>query len=166
MPSTIKLHQRPLPLRTAKQLQLTKMITSLAHVNLTVPPGTLPAAKAFYGDTLGLTPREVPTGSSHRLAWFDIESSGQQIHVAHYDPNTESPAAESARHPCFKVENSEKLGELRSKVYEHFKRGGEGAPMAADAPGQENSGAQGMDIPQWTRFFARDYAGNRLEFSV
>jgi hypothetical protein len=34
----------------------------------------------------------------------------------------------------------------------------------ADKPGAKNSGAEGVEYP--TRFFARDFAGNRLEFSV
>lgn len=140
-----------------------KMITGLAHVNLTVPPDTLQAAKAFYADTLGLTPRTVPSGSEHRLAWFDIGSSGQQVHVACYD-ETKSPAGESPRHPCFKLESPDKLVELRKKIYEHFERGGPGAPVMADRPGNENSGSQGQEYPD--RFFARDYAGNRLEFSL
>jgi len=36
--------------------------------------------------------------------------------------------------------------------------------MEADKPGEENSGAKGEEYS--TRFFARDFAGNRLEFSL
>lgn len=46
------------------------MITGIAHVNLTVPPGTLDQAAAFYGDTLGLTRVPVPVLQKDRLAWF------------------------------------------------------------------------------------------------
>lgn len=49
-------------------------------------------------------------------------------------------------------------------MWQHFERGGEAAPKEADKPGEKNSGAVGVEYP--TRFFARDYAGNRLEFTV
>lgn len=45
------------------------MISGLAHVNLTVPAGTLDQANAFYGDTLGLTARPVPQLQKGTLAW-------------------------------------------------------------------------------------------------
>lgn len=44
-------------------------ITGIAHVNLTVPPGTLDQAAEFYGGTLGLTQAPVPEAQKHRLAW-------------------------------------------------------------------------------------------------
>jgi hypothetical protein len=80
---------------------------------------------------------------------------------------------------------------LRRKIYDHKQRGGESAPLEADKPGEESSGesqafnsvnkrvwremmadwwifassgAKGVEYPQ--RFFARDFAGNRLEFSL
>ena len=139
------------------------MITGIAHVNITVPPETLEAANAFYGQTLGLTRRAVPSGAAHRLAWFDIGTSGQQVHVACID-ETKSPAIESQRHPCFRIESPEKLLELRQKIHDHHERGGSGSPVAADKPGGDNSGSKGVEYPE--RFFARDYAGNRLEFSL
>jgi hypothetical protein len=70
----------------------------------------------------------------------------------------------SSRHPCFKVGSVEELNDLRNMIWQHFKRGGEAAPKEADEPGRDNSGAKGVEYP--TRFFARDFAGNRLEFSV
>ncbi|KAK5046499.1 hypothetical protein LTR84_008302 [Exophiala bonariae] len=138
-------------------------ITGLAHINLTVPPGTLPLAVEFYSGTLGLKPREVPHLQKDSLAWFDIADSGQQVHVA-FEKESDLVSAKSSRHPCFKLSDGQALLELRRKVYEHFERGGESAPVAADKPGAEDSGAKGVEYPQ--RFFARDYAGNRLEFSL
>ncbi|KAI5367472.1 Putative glyoxalase/Bleomycin resistance protein/Dihydroxybiphenyl dioxygenase [Septoria linicola] len=138
------------------------MISGLAHVNLLVPPGTLDKAEAFYGGTLGLTPRPVPALQKGMLAWFDIGSSGQQVHVA-FDKN-DSNAIKSSRHPCFKIESPEALLQLRQKVWEHHERGDESAPQEADRPGDLDSGAKGVEYP--SRFFARDYAGNRLEFSL
>jgi hypothetical protein len=121
-------------------------ITSIAHINLTVPPGTLSQAHAFYSTTLGLTPRPVPALQKDSLAWFDIGSSGQQIHIAHGKASDFEALEEgkgeklSSRHPCFKVGSPEGLVELRRKVYEHFERGGEGAPREADKPGDRDSG--------------------------
>ncbi|KAK3677154.1 hypothetical protein LTR78_002692 [Recurvomyces mirabilis] len=124
-----------------------------------VPLGTMPHAKDFYTNTLGLTSRTVPAAQKDSLAWFDIGSSGQQVHIAH-GPEGEK----SSRHPCFRIESPEKLIELRQRIWEHYERGGEAAPREADKPGAVNSGSQGVEYPQ--RFFARDFAGNRLEFSL
>ena len=100
----------------------------------------------------------------------------------------------SSRHPCFKLESGEALVKLQKKIWEHHEKGGESAPKAADKPGEVNSGTlktsgllrdaalhipshrktgglltshtgpKGVEYTQ--RFFARDYAGNRLEFSL
>ncbi|KAI9371377.1 hypothetical protein BJX61DRAFT_511748 [Aspergillus egyptiacus] len=136
------------------------MITGLAHINLLVPEGTLSQASAFYGDTLGLTSAPVPHLQKGTLLWFDIGTSGQQVHVAFGTNETKT----SSRHPCFRVESPEKLHELQQRIWEHYLRGGDAAPLAADEPGGLNSGAQGVEYP--SRFFARDFAGNRLEFSL
>lgn len=111
------------------------MITGLAHINLIVPEGSLPLANDFYGSTLGLTPRPVPQLQKDRLAWFDIGSSGQQVHIAHGPVEKDS-----SRHPCFKLESPEKLVELQRRVWRHFEQGNESAPKAADKPGEVNSG--------------------------
>jgi hypothetical protein len=60
------------------------MITGIHHINVVVPPSTLQHAVTFYhdGTTLGLTPRSVPHLQRDTLAWFDIGTSGQQVHVA------------------------------------------------------------------------------------
>ncbi|KAM3425386.1 hypothetical protein BST61_g7332 [Cercospora zeina] len=155
------------------------MITGLAHVNLLVPADTLHHAEEFYGTTLGLTPRPVPQLQKGSLAWygytnreqnirfattnrFDIGSSGQQVHIAL--DKTHSNSNKSSRHPCFKIESPDALLRLRQRIWEHHVKGGESAPQEADRPGEINSGSQGAEYP--SRFFARDYAGNRLEFSL
>jgi catechol 2,3-dioxygenase-like lactoylglutathione lyase family enzyme len=46
------------------------MITGIAHVNLTVPEGSLDEAEAFYAGTLGFTRIEVPVLQRGTLAWF------------------------------------------------------------------------------------------------
>lgn len=111
------------------------MITGIAHINLIIPEGTLPQANAFYADTLGLTPRPVPQLQKHRLAWFDIGTSGQQVHIA-FGPNE----VESKRHPCFQIESPEALLQLQKRIWAHYERKDEAAPKAADKPGEENSG--------------------------
>ncbi|KAF1932686.1 uncharacterized protein M421DRAFT_246707 [Didymella exigua CBS 183.55] len=138
------------------------MITGLHHINLVVPPSTLHLATEFYSATLGLTPRPVPAAQRDTLAWFDIGASGQQVHIAFGAPH--DFAQPSSRHPCFRVGSAEDLLRLRERVWAHFERGGESAPMAADRPGEMDSGAKGVEYP--VRFFARDYAGNRLEFTL
>ncbi|KAJ9503976.1 hypothetical protein H2202_000032 [Exophiala xenobiotica] len=138
------------------------MISGFAHVNLTVPSGTLEQANEFYGTTLGLTSRPVPELQRGTLAWFDIGTSSQEVHIAFGAATDFGPP--SSRHPCFKLESPEKLIQLRQRIWDHFARGGAAAPQAADKPGDSESGAKGVEYPQ--RFFARDYAGNRLEFSL
>lgn len=114
------------------------MINGLAHVNLTVPSGTLEQANEFYGTTLGLTPRPVPALQKGTLAWFDIGTSSQQVHVS-FGPSSDFDKA-SSRHPCFRLESPEALVALRQRIWDHFVRGGDAAPRAADKPGGEVSG--------------------------
>ena len=45
------------------------LISGIAHVNLTIPSGTLDQAHAFYGDTLGFKSRPVPQAQKGSLAW-------------------------------------------------------------------------------------------------
>ena len=141
------------------------MSLTARQINILVPQGTLPAAGAFYGNTLGLTPRPVPRLQADSLAWFDISSSGQQLHVSFGRDFDFTPEARAARrHPCFRVGSAAELDALQRRMWDHFRRGGEGAPSECDEPGAENSGDKGVEYP--TRFFARDYAGNWLEFSL
>lgn len=188
-------------------------ITGIAHVNITVPPGTLEEAAVFYGSTLGFTRITVPVLQKDTLAWyllpfpispspslalpippnlmqrFDITPDGQQIHVSSASAEGSiSNDPKASRHACFKLDSQEGLNELQRRIYGHFETGGDGKPMAADKPGEADSGmypflsqsgvdlglrkagtdllsgAKGVEYPK--RFFARDYAGNRLEFSL
>ncbi|KIW19296.1 hypothetical protein PV08_03590 [Exophiala spinifera] len=113
-------------------------ITGIAHVNLTVPSGGLESARDFYAGTLGFTSRTVPHLQKDSLAWFDIGTSGQQIHIA-IGAESDFRSA-SSRHVCFKIQSPEALLELRRKIWDHFQRGGDSAPQAADQPGEEDSG--------------------------
>lgn len=148
------------------------LITGIAHINLTVPPGTLEQAKTFYGSTLGLTPRAVPAAQTETLAWFDIGPASaagaagrqhQQVHISTAKHAEDTTSASSSRHPCFAVGSLEALQALQERIVAHHQRGGADAPMMADPVGT-SSGSKGVEYP--TRFFARDFAGNRLEFSL
>jgi len=144
------------------------LISGLHHVNLQVPPQTLYLAQEFYGSTLGLTQATVPTSMKAHLAWFNIGSSGQQIHITSQNHLTQAQMlaqTESPRHPCFKILSEDKLDRLQELVWQSYESGGDGAPKHCDKPGQNNSG-QGVSPEFPKRFFARDYAGNRLEFTL
>lgn len=139
------------------------LITGLHHINITIPDGTLGLANSFYVETLGLTSRPVPAAQVHEIAWFDIGESGQQVHISLPKHNNDTIRADSSRHPCFRVGSLEALFELQKRIYGHWQRGGDDAPLEADAIG-ETSGPTTPEYPK--RFFARDFAGNRLEFTV
>jgi catechol 2,3-dioxygenase-like lactoylglutathione lyase family enzyme len=137
------------------------MITGLHHVNLVVPPSTLHLAREFYSDTLGLTPQAVPQLPRDTLAWFDRGTSGQQVHIAE---KPEDFARKSSQHPCFRLGSVEDLIALRQQICNHFKRSKDAAPKEANKPRKKNSRAEGIKYS--TRFFARNFEGNRLEFSI
>jgi hypothetical protein len=73
--------------------------------------------------------------SGFEIYRFNIGSSGQQIHITcgPTDPT-------STRHPCFKLPGREELEAMKKSIYDHHIRGGPAAPMAADKPGEEDSG--------------------------
>lgn len=66
---------------------------------------------------------------------FNIGSSGQQIHI---NEGTTDPT--HSRHPCFKLGSRDELETLKKAIHEHHVRGGRSAPMAADKPGEMDSG--------------------------
>lgn len=107
------------------------MITGIAHINLTVPSGTLHLSDKFYGETLGLTSTPCPEHMRGRLSWFNIGKSGQQVHIAF---GTNEP---SDRHPCFKLESPEALMKLRGRIMEHHQLGDEAAPLEAPREGHD-----------------------------
>jgi catechol 2,3-dioxygenase-like lactoylglutathione lyase family enzyme len=135
-------------------------ITNIAHINLTVPRGTLETAAAFYADTLGLTRVPVPSAQTQELAWyvpspyryssidesrrFNIGESGQQVHIAFPAHEQELADKTARRHPCFKLASQEAMQQLQARIWAHYKKGGEGAPLQADKPGDVNSGERGL----------------------
>lgn len=46
------------------------MISGIAHINLTIPRGTLEQAEEFYGKTLGLTSSPVPELQIGTILWY------------------------------------------------------------------------------------------------
>jgi len=101
-----------------------------------------------------------------------------KIHIAP-ERGTHAPYPSSSRHPCFTLESADLLLELQRRIWQHHKEGSPSAALECDEPGQANSGSkvsrlferastlivgQGVEYP--TRFFARDFAGNRLEFAA
>lgn len=144
------------------------LISGWHHVNLLVQPQTLHLARAFYADVLGLESTPVPESKKSHLMWFNIGTSGQQLHITsehNLNPTQMKAQSESPRHPCFKVPAEDKLVILQQRLWVLCEQGGEGAPVQCDQPGTDNGGqGQAGEFP--SRFFARDYAGNRLEFTV
>ena len=113
-------------------------ITGIAHVQLAMPSGAEDQARAFYGGLLGL--RELPKPDSlagRGGVWFAC--GPQELHCG-----VEEEVTPSRRHPALLVDN---LAALRQRLDE------------AGVPAQDD-----RQIPGYTRFYATDPFGNRLEF--
>ncbi|ORY25523.1 hypothetical protein BCR39DRAFT_507024 [Naematelia encephala] len=137
---------------------------ALQHVNFTVGKGTLHLAEEFYAEVLGFHNDPVPQSEKDILRWFRIGNGPQQIHVAfERQPGHPEISPLSSRHACFILPSKEALFNLQKRIWAHHKSGSLASASMCDEPGEDNSGSKGDEYP--TRFFARDYAGNRLEFS-
>ena len=114
-------------------------ITGIDHVQVAAPPGCEDAARAFYGDLLGLAELPKPPVLAARGGcWF--AAGAQQLHVG---VETEFAPARKA-HPGLVVDDLEALRErLRA---------------AGQEPREDDT------IPGTRRFYAEDPFGNRLEF--
>lgn len=114
-------------------------ITGIDHVQIAAPPGCEPAARAFYGDLLGLEelPKPEPL-ASRGGCWFRAGSA--ELHIGVEDPF--APARKA--HPGFVVDD---LAALRAAFAE------QGVDVRDD-----------RDLPGVERFYAEDPFGNRLEF--
>lgn len=114
-------------------------LTAIDHVQLAMPAGGEPNARAFYIDVLGLAEvRKPPVLEARGGAWF--ASGAVQVHLG---VEAEFRAARKA-HPGFRVEGLDALAE-RCRVAGH-------EPLF-DA-----------DLPGYSRFYVADPFGNRLEF--
>jgi catechol 2,3-dioxygenase-like lactoylglutathione lyase family enzyme len=113
----------------------------LDHVQLAAPPGCEDAARAFYGDLLGLTEIDKPQPlRAHGGVWFELGLG--QLHIGVEDPF--SPARKA--HPALRAAGRRALDELAGRL------------QAAGAPVQWDSEVDGL----W-RFYTADPWGNRLE---
>jgi catechol 2,3-dioxygenase-like lactoylglutathione lyase family enzyme len=113
-------------------------IQGIAHVQLSITPGGEDAARAFYGDLLGLEELPRPDSLSDRGGvWF---ACGQQeIHCG-----VEETVSATRRHPALLTDD---VPALKGRL--------ESAGMQT---------ATGRQIPGYRRFYAYDPFGNRIEF--
>ena len=122
---------------------MTSPILGLDHVQVAAPAGCESAARAFYGELLGLAEIEKPPLLAARGGvWFACGS--QQLHVG---VATEFAAARKA-HPALRVVDRGALEALASQL---------------SAAGVEVVWPEPEEIPGATRFYVSDPWGNRLE---
>jgi len=114
-------------------------LQAIDHVQMAIPKGGEAAARAFYGDLLGLPERPKPAELAKRGGcWF--ESEAVKVHCGVEDPFT--PARKA--HIAFRVDDVAALVDRA--------RGG-GFEIVADG-----------ELPGHERVFIYDPFGNRLEF--
>ena len=120
------------------------LIARLQHVSLPVPdsPEALQVAREFYGEILGLAERSRPSVFPGAGIWYAL--GDQELHLFS-EPSGVAANPESRRHPCFEVDDVERL---RAHL---------------DAAGVTTRDHDG-EIPGRPRFFAVDPFGNTLEF--
>jgi catechol 2,3-dioxygenase-like lactoylglutathione lyase family enzyme len=117
---------------------------ALDHVQVAAPPGCEAAARAFYGELLGLAEREKPAVLRDRGgAWFAL-AGGTALHVGVVESGF---AAAAKAHPALRTQDERDLRTLAERL------GRAGAPVSWQEP-----------LPGVTaRFFTEDPWGNRLE---
>lgn len=114
-------------------------IQGLDHLQLAMPAGEEAAARAFYGDLLGLTELTKPSELAGRGGlWFALGTQALHLGVE----ETFAPACKA--HPAFAVSD---LGACRARL---------------EAAGVET--LPDTALPHVHRFYAVDSFGNRLEF--
>ena len=118
------------------------MNARLQHVSIPRPPGSDAAARAFFGDLLGLEEIPPPNSlTSMDVIWFKA-GDGAELHVFLEEP-LDDP---SDRHFCLVVDD---VKAVRRKLTE-----------AGHAPYDVQR------IPGRPRFFCRDPFGNIIEFTT
>lgn len=126
---------------------MTLDITSINHVQVTVPPHLEGRCKAFYGGLLGLHEIEKPEPLKSRGgAWYEIgpEANPVQLHVSLEDG---ADGNRSKRHVCYLVPD---LGTAKAHL------------AANDVEiTDETTEPNGLK-----RFFIRDPAGNKIEIGM
>lgn len=119
-------------------------IRRLQHVSLPFPgtPGSVAEAARFYGDVLGLEARPRPPKLPGVGLWYGV--GDQELHLFS-EPSGVAANAQSRRHPCFLVDDVDRL---RARL------------RAAAVPTRDDDG----EIPGRPRFFAVDPFENTIEF--
>jgi len=117
------------------------MVTSLHHVNVTVPAELEASAKHFYGAVLSFKQIPKPKTSRQSGAWYEI--GAMQLHLSVENGND---AKLSSRHVCFAVSD---LAEAEQRFREA------GVEIIPDPRPNPNS----------PRFYVRDPGGNQLEIA-
>ena len=114
----------------------------LQHVAISRPPGGDAAARAFYGDLLGLVEIAPPGSlSALDLIWYRL-AGDTELHIMVEEPMGQD---HSGKHFCLAVDD---LMELRTRLEEA------GVTAVSDLP-----------IPHRPRFFVRDPFGNLIEIT-
>jgi catechol 2,3-dioxygenase-like lactoylglutathione lyase family enzyme len=106
------------------------MIIGIAHVNLTVPPGTLEQAAEFYGNTLGFTRVAVPVLQKDTLAWyvlFPFLPASFTLSCPASSPHSSLQTLSSPRYPSSQThplssKNGKGIRLTENKVRHHPKR--------------------------------------------
>ena len=119
------------------------MAVRLQHIAIPRPPGANGAARAFYGDLLGLEEITPPvTLQSLDVLWYRVGAESE-LHLFVEEPMGQD---HSGRHFCLAFEDVEAL---RLRLIEA------GVAVVSDVP-----------IPGRPRYFVRDPFGNLIELTT
>jgi catechol 2,3-dioxygenase-like lactoylglutathione lyase family enzyme len=114
----------------------------LQHVAISRPPGGDAAARAFYGNVLGLTETAPPRSlAALDLIWYRLNDA-TELHIMVEEPMGQD---HTGRHFCLAIDD---LVELRERL------DAAGITTVGDTP-----------IPGRPRFFVRDPFGNLIEIT-
>lgn len=114
-------------------------IVGIDHIQITIPAGEEAAARAFYGELLGLPEIPKPPALARRGGgWFAAPNLALHLSA---DPQF-APATKA--HPAFQVADLDSCRLALSAA---------GVPITPDT-----------SVPHVRRFYAADPFGNRLEF--
>jgi catechol 2,3-dioxygenase-like lactoylglutathione lyase family enzyme len=118
-------------------------VMRLQHTSIPMPDGGQEAARAFFGDALGMAEVKPPTSLNHmKLVWFKAGPDGHEVHLF-TDP--EMSQKSTAQHICLQVDNIEAY---RARIAEKG--------IAIE---------ETIEIPNRPRFFVRDPFNNQVEIT-
>jgi catechol 2,3-dioxygenase-like lactoylglutathione lyase family enzyme len=120
-------------------------LPTLDHVQVAAPPGCEAAARAFYGELLGLSELDKPAALRDRGGvWFAL-GAGAQLHIG---VAGDGFVAAAKAHPALRAPDADELRAIAARLRDA------GAPVRWP-PADE--------MPGVVRFFTADPWGNRLE---